>query len=121
MTNCVGKWHTRGRSSANWSKPIMGCFKCNVDATFDRVRHIVCLGMCIWDEQGSCVMDIWDKFVILLLARSNITLFFNTKYVDNMTIEDTLLFVFLLNFWFIIGINFTIFTAIYKLILIYKM
>lgn len=43
-------------SHVRWSKPQLGCIKCNVDASFDRARNLVGIGMCIRNDQGSYVL-----------------------------------------------------------------
>lgn len=50
-------------SHVRWSKPQLGCIKCNADASCDRARNMVGIGMCIRNPSGShrCSMLMKDK------------------------------------------------------------
>jgi len=39
-----------------WKKPSVGCYKCNVDATFLLSFNRTGIGICIWDVEGTFVL-----------------------------------------------------------------
>jgi len=60
MTNYAGKWHTRWHLICeNWSNQIWVASNAMLMSQLIE-RERVCLGMYIWDEQGSYMMAILE-------------------------------------------------------------
>jgi hypothetical protein len=43
-------------SAIHWSKPPIGRYKCNIDASFSKQQNKVGIGMCIRDDPGRFVL-----------------------------------------------------------------
>jgi hypothetical protein len=39
-----------------WEKPAIGCYKCNIDASFSSSMNKVVIGMCVRDDAGDFVL-----------------------------------------------------------------
>lgn len=44
------------KDETKWTKPSIGMYKCNVDASFSESLNTVGIGICIRDDEGRCVL-----------------------------------------------------------------